>query len=229
MATVSRLRIDTSRQASTSSHITSNSLRPANRLRSTSNASTSSELSIITPATSSTNASSSSLPLRDDTEARASSSRHHLVVQRASPSPSPSPSPPPSDYVLAMHDYSPSSSNATCLEFCTGQIIHVLNRDSSGWWDGELDGRRGWFPSNYVNDVSLGEQGGQDAQESAEDTVVCHPAARPFHRVTQSAASAASWATAPVNAVHAPQSSPSARTDEKDYCHPLMTDRKSVV
>lgn len=122
-----------------------------------------------------------------------------------------------------MHDYSPSSSNATCLEFCTGQIIHVLNRDSSGWWDGELDGRRGWFPSNYVNDVSLGEQGGQDAQESAEDTVVCHPAARPFHRVTQSAASAASWATAPVNAVHAPQSSPSARTDEKDYCHPLMT------
>ncbi|OBZ71142.1 hypothetical protein A0H81_08739 [Grifola frondosa] len=32
----------------------------------------------------------------------------------------------------------------------TGQVIHVLNRDSSGWWDGELEGRRGWFPSNYV-------------------------------------------------------------------------------
>lgn len=27
----------------------------------------------------------------------------------------------------------------------------VLNRDPSGWWDGELEGRRGWFPSNYVS------------------------------------------------------------------------------
>ncbi|KAG6918773.1 hypothetical protein DXG01_011964 [Tephrocybe rancida] len=41
--------------------------------------------------------------------------------------------------------------SATCLSFRAGQIIHVLNRDSSGWWDGELEGRRGWFPSNYVN------------------------------------------------------------------------------
>ena len=30
-------------------------------------------------------------------------------------------------------------------------MIRVFNRDMSGWWDGELDGRRGWFPSNYVD------------------------------------------------------------------------------
>jgi son of sevenless-like protein len=54
------------------------------------------------------------------------------------------------DYVLAMHDFSPQHQNATCLSFRAGQVIHVFNRDSSGWWDGELEGRRGWFPSNYV-------------------------------------------------------------------------------
>lgn len=61
-----------------------------------------------------------------------------------------------SEYVLAMHDFIPQQENVTCLEFQAGQIIRVLNRDASGWWDGEVDGRRGWFPSNYVtSDVGL--------------------------------------------------------------------------
>lgn len=60
------------------------------------------------------------------------------------------------DYVLAMHDFEPEHQNVNCLPFRAGQVIHVLNRHSSGWWDGELDGKRGWFPSNYVtNDVGL--------------------------------------------------------------------------
>ncbi|KAJ7745712.1 SH3 domain-containing protein, partial [Mycena metata] len=55
-------------------------------------------------------------------------------------------------YVMAMHDYAPQHQpeDTTCLSFRAGQVIHVLNRDSSGWWYGELEGRRGWFPSNYV-------------------------------------------------------------------------------
>lgn len=54
--------------------------------------------------------------------------------------------------MLALHDFVPQQQNATCLTFRAGEKIHVLNRDPSGWWDGELaDGRRGWFPSNYVN------------------------------------------------------------------------------
>ncbi len=43
------------------------------------------------------------------------------------------------EYVLAMHDYLPDQRNATCLAFRAGQVIRVLNRDPSGWWDGELD------------------------------------------------------------------------------------------
>lgn len=55
------------------------------------------------------------------------------------------------DYVIAMHDFVPQAPNATCLSFSAGEVIHVLNRDPTGWWDGELDTRRGWFPSNYVS------------------------------------------------------------------------------
>lgn len=63
---------------------------------------------------------------------------------------------PQPEYVLAMHDYIPDQRNATCLGFRAGQVVRVLNRDPSGWWDGELDGSRGWFPSNYVNgDLAL--------------------------------------------------------------------------
>ena len=57
----------------------------------------------------------------------------------------------PDEYVLALHDFEPQAQNATCLSFRAGEKIRVLNRDPSGWWDGELNGRRGWFPSNYVN------------------------------------------------------------------------------
>lgn len=66
--------------------------------------------------------------------------------------------PPPSDslYVRALHTFSPDSlppdpaEAGTCLSFEQGQIIKCLNQDTSGWWDGELEGKRGWFPSNYV-------------------------------------------------------------------------------
>lgn len=75
-------------------------------------------------------------------------------------SPPRSPSPPISadndtvrnrpERVYALHDYAPSPENSSCLSFREGQVILVHNTDPSGWWDGEIDGRRGWFPSNYV-------------------------------------------------------------------------------
>lgn len=124
------------------------SLAVAQRNRSVSKTSISS-LPVASPITSSTNASTSSLQIPI-----ASTNTHS---RDASPRP-PSPASPVfddtvrlgPDYVLAMHDFSPQHQNATCLSFRASQVIHVLNRDNSGWWDGELEGRRGWFPSNYV-------------------------------------------------------------------------------
>ncbi|CUA68792.1 Ras guanine nucleotide exchange factor Y [Rhizoctonia solani] len=75
-----------------------------------------------------------------------------------------------SEYVIALHDFVPVNGNTTCLAFRSGQLIHVLNRDSTGWWDGELEGRRGWFPSNYVKPTkrkpreSVSSESGSEAE-----------------------------------------------------------------
>ena len=29
----------------------------------------------------------------------------------------------------------------------------IINVRSGGWWEGTLDGKTGWFPSNYVEDI----------------------------------------------------------------------------
>lgn len=36
------------------------------------------------------------------------------------------------------------------LSFDTGDVIRVLQALPGGWWEGEKDGARGWFPSSYV-------------------------------------------------------------------------------
>ncbi|OCF40495.1 hypothetical protein I317_05665 [Kwoniella heveanensis CBS 569] len=42
----------------------------------------------------------------------------------------------------------------SALSFAAGDLIQVFRKLESGWWDGMLDGKRGWFPSNYVEDIA---------------------------------------------------------------------------
>ncbi|KAJ2999155.1 hypothetical protein HDV02_003444 [Globomyces sp. JEL0801] len=62
--------------------------------------------------------------------------------------------------VVGLFDYQSTDPNALC--FTQGDVIQVLTRLPSGWWDGVLNGKRGtlspirfnslgWFPSNYVS------------------------------------------------------------------------------
>ncbi|KAM9804591.1 rho guanine nucleotide exchange factor 7a isoform 1-T1 [Neosynchiropus ocellatus] len=39
------------------------------------------------------------------------------------------------------------------LTFSKGDIISVSRQEDGGWWEGNLNGRTGWFPSNYVREV----------------------------------------------------------------------------
>ncbi|KAK8854953.1 hypothetical protein IAR55_003693 [Kwoniella newhampshirensis] len=54
--------------------------------------------------------------------------------------------------VRARFDF--QATDASALSFNAGDLIYVYARLESGWWDGMLDGRRGWFPSNYVEDIA---------------------------------------------------------------------------
>uniref|UniRef100_A0A4W3IUG7 Intersectin 2b n=1 Tax=Callorhinchus milii TaxID=7868 RepID=A0A4W3IUG7_CALMI len=50
--------------------------------------------------------------------------------------------------VIAVYDY--SAVNEDELTFSKGQVLNVLKKDDVDWWQGELDGATGLFPSNYV-------------------------------------------------------------------------------
>ncbi|KPP72703.1 rho guanine nucleotide exchange factor 7-like, partial [Scleropages formosus] len=39
------------------------------------------------------------------------------------------------------------------LSFTKGDVIHVTRMEEGGWWEGTLNGKTGWFPSNYVREV----------------------------------------------------------------------------
>lgn len=43
------------------------------------------------------------------------------------------------------------------LKFEVGEIIEVLQPLDGGWWEGEIDGVRGWFPANYVNVLEVSQ------------------------------------------------------------------------
>ncbi|KAI9278025.1 ras guanine nucleotide exchange factor domain-containing protein [Sporodiniella umbellata] len=75
-----------------------------------------------------------------------------------------------SHFVQALHDYLPSSAPVTdeavtCLFFKKGSIIEVLNRDHSGWWDGQCGNIRGWFPSNYVGRIGEARRDSVDSEQ----------------------------------------------------------------
>jgi len=54
--------------------------------------------------------------------------------------------------VKAVHDYNAKSARE--LSFRAGEIINVLSRDNStGLWQGELNGKRGIFPASHVQQM----------------------------------------------------------------------------
>ncbi|KAG1822814.1 ras guanine nucleotide exchange factor domain-containing protein [Suillus subaureus] len=181
------------------------------RMRSGSTASTSSSISVDSPGPSSSSASSSSLNLPDSE--KSSRTLHYPLASPSDETVRVSPSP---EFVLALHDFHPQHQNATCLSFRAGQVIHVLNRDSSGWWDGEINGQRGWFPSNYVS-------ADERVISLAEEVLPQSPGSRHGH--TMSAVSAASWASAPSRGSrkdHRPLVTEALGSDITSYCPPLM-------
>ena len=70
--------------------------------------------------------------------------------------------PPGTMYVRALYDY--EADDRTSLSFHEGDIIQVITQLESGWWDGVINGVRGWFPSNYCQMIA-----GSDELPEAQD------------------------------------------------------------
>lgn len=81
--------------------------------------------------------------------------------------------PPGGMYVRALYNY--DADDQTSLSFRQGDVIQVITQLESGWWDGVINGVRGWFPSNYCAVVPRAAvQDGQDgvggAVQGADET-----------------------------------------------------------
>lgn len=68
----------------------------------------------------------------------------------------------PQVYVRALYDY--EADDRTSLSFHEGDVIQVITQLESGWWDGVINGVRGWFPSNYCQVITNPEEVLEDQQ-----------------------------------------------------------------
>uniref|UniRef100_A0A8C0XDG1 Intersectin-2 n=1 Tax=Castor canadensis TaxID=51338 RepID=A0A8C0XDG1_CASCN len=70
--------------------------------------------------------------------------------------------------VIAMYDY--VANNEDELNFSKGQLINVMNKDDPDWWQGEVNGMTGLFPSNYVKMTTDSDPSQQCDCESTPET-----------------------------------------------------------
>ncbi|KAM7178625.1 rho guanine nucleotide exchange factor 7 isoform 3-T3 [Macrochelys suwanniensis] len=54
--------------------------------------------------------------------------------------------------------FSFQQTNEDELSFSKGDIIHVTRVEEGGWWEGNHNGKTGWFPSNYVREIKSNEK-----------------------------------------------------------------------
>ncbi|CAJ0967162.1 unnamed protein product [Ranitomeya imitator] len=64
-----------------------------------------------------------------------------------------------------IFDYVPQNEDE--LELTVGEILEITEEVEEGWWSGTCSGRSGLFPSNFVKEVDLSDDG--ESQESSED------------------------------------------------------------
>ncbi|XP_027012212.2 rho guanine nucleotide exchange factor 7b isoform X1 [Tachysurus fulvidraco] len=53
--------------------------------------------------------------------------------------------------VKARFNFQQTNEDELC--FNKGDIIQVTRQEDGGWWEGTLNGKSGWFPSNYVKEI----------------------------------------------------------------------------
>ncbi|KAM8722239.1 rho guanine nucleotide exchange factor 7b isoform 1-T1 [Acanthopagrus schlegelii] len=56
-------------------------------------------------------------------------------------------------HLLVKARFAFQQTNEDELSFSKGDIISVSRQEDGGWWEGSLQGKSGWFPSNYVREL----------------------------------------------------------------------------
>ncbi|XP_056418988.1 CD2-associated protein isoform X2 [Hyla sarda] len=64
-----------------------------------------------------------------------------------------------------LFEYIPQNEDE--LELKVGEVLEITEEVEEGWWSGTISGRSGLFPSNFVKELELSDDG--ESQESSED------------------------------------------------------------
>jgi hypothetical protein len=76
---------------------------------------------------------------------------------------------------VALYDFEGSDERE--LSFHAGDNIRVLGMPDGEWWQGEFEGRLGWFPKSHVQVHGRGEEhkDSERASEAAEESSATEP------------------------------------------------------
>ncbi|KAG0342827.1 hypothetical protein BG000_000590 [Podila horticola] len=80
--------------------------------------------------------------------------------------------PPPEDtdpFIVVRALYPYHSEDTTALSFQQDDLIQVVAQLESGWWYGFCHDARGWFPSNFVEEIVLQDEPDLDSDSTDED------------------------------------------------------------
>ncbi|XP_018410550.1 PREDICTED: rho guanine nucleotide exchange factor 6 isoform X2 [Nanorana parkeri] len=58
-----------------------------------------------------------------------------------------------SSHLIVKAKFDFKQQNEDELSFCKGDTLYVTRVEDGGWWEGALNGKTGWFPSNYVKEL----------------------------------------------------------------------------
>ncbi|XP_039637824.1 CD2-associated protein isoform X2 [Perca fluviatilis] len=68
----------------------------------------------------------------------------------------------------ALFDYQPQNEDE--LELKAGDIIDITEEVEEGWWSGDLNGKSGLFPSNFVKELDATGEDGESNDTAADET-----------------------------------------------------------
>ncbi|XP_060063303.1 SH3 domain-containing kinase-binding protein 1-like isoform X2 [Ylistrum balloti] len=68
-----------------------------------------------------------------------------------------------------VYSYDPEKDDELKLE--VGDIVDILKQEEEGWWEGNVNGRTGVFPSNFVEEIEESEPEKTPEEKPAEPTI----------------------------------------------------------
>ncbi|KAF8926002.1 hypothetical protein BGZ58_000282, partial [Dissophora ornata] len=72
--------------------------------------------------------------------------------------------------VRALYPYQSRETATISLSFQKDDLIQVVAQLESGWWYGFCNDSRGWFPSNFVEEITQAEDDDDSDHDSDDET-----------------------------------------------------------